>query len=129
MVQLVVKGLDKREWGSSIVRLHYSYRDGIGRYGVARITNRANPSNRSDAVLLGHDDDKSIYMAYDTRKALGVEIGEKLDFELKELGWLNKVKWYLNTPDPRVYIPAWLAVWSVALGAAGMIFGLLSLFL
>jgi hypothetical protein len=68
-------------------------------------------------------------MAYDTRKALGVEIGEKLDFELKELGWLKKVKWYLNTPDPRVYIPAWLAVWSVGLGAVGMIFGLLSLFL
>ena len=128
-MQLVVKGLDKREWGSSIVRLHHSHRDGIGRYGVARITNRADPSNRSDAVLLGHEDDKTIYMAYDTRKALGVEIDEKLDFELKELGWLKKVKWYLNTPDPRVYIPAWLAVWSVGLGAVGMIFGLLSLFL
>jgi hypothetical protein len=129
VVELVVKGLDKREWGSSIVRLHYSYRDGIGRYGVARITNSATPSNHSDAVLLGYDDDKSIYMAYDTRKALGVKKGQKLDFELKELGWLEKVKWYLNTPDPRVYVPAWLAVWSIGLGAAGIIFGLFSLFL
>jgi len=68
-------------------------------------------------------------MAYDTRKALGVEINDKLDFELKEIGWVKKVKWYLNTPDPRIHIPAWLAVWSVGLGAVGMIFGLLSLFL
>lgn len=128
MPQLEVKGLDRSEWGSSIVRIHQTYRSGIGRYGVARITNTADRSRSCDAVLLGHDDDTAIYMAFDSRQALGVEKNERLSFEIKALGSFGKVCWYLRTPDPRIYIPAWLAVWSVGLGAIGIVLGVISLF-
>ena len=128
MPQLEVKGLDRSEWGSSIVRMHKSYRSGIGRYGVARIINTADRSKSCDAVLLGHEDDTAIYMAFDSRQTLGVEKNERLNFELKALGWFAKVCWYLRTPDPRIYIPAWLAVWSVGLGVIGIALGVISLF-
>ena len=127
MPQLEVKGLDRSEWGSSIVRVHHSHRSGIGRYGVARITNIADRSKSYDAVLLGHDDDSAIYMAFDARQALGVDKSERLNFDLRALGWLGKMRWYLRTPDPRIYIPAWLAVWSVGLGAIGIVLGAISL--
>jgi hypothetical protein len=128
MPQLEVKGLDRSEWGSSIVRMHHSHRSGIGRYGVARIANTSDPSKSYDAVLLGHDDVSAIYMAFDTRQALGVEKNESLSFELKALCWFSKLLWYLRTPDPRIYIPAWLAIWSVGLGVIGIVLGFISLF-
>ncbi|WP_296427235.1 hypothetical protein [Yoonia sp.] len=127
MPQLNVKGLDRSEWGNSIVRLHQSHRSGIGRYGVARIINSADRSRSCDAVLLGHDDENTIYMAFDTRQALGIDKGQRLSFELTELGWLGKLRWYLKTPDPRIYIPAWLAVWSVVLGLLGFLLGVVAL--
>ena len=77
--------------------------------------------------MLGHDDDSAIYMAFDARQALGVEKGERLNFDLQALGWFGKMRWYLRTPDPRIYIPAWLAVWSVGLGAIGIVLGVISL--
>ncbi|WP_155326476.1 hypothetical protein [Alkalilacustris brevis] len=128
MPQLEVKGLDRSEWGSSIVRLHQSHRSGIERYDVARITNTSDRSRSYDAVLLGHDDDSAIYMAFDTRQALGVKKNAQLDFELKALGWFDKLRWYLRTPDPRIFIPAWLAIWSVGLGVVGIVLGVVSLF-
>ena len=128
MPELEVKGLDRSEWGSSIVRVHQSYRSGVGRYGVARIINTADRSKSCDAVLLGHDDHTAIYMAFDSRQSLGVKKNEPLNFEIKELGAFGKVCWYLRTPDPRIYIPAWLAVWSVGLGAIGIVLGVISLF-
>jgi len=78
-------------------------------------------------VLLGHDDENTIYMAFDTRQALGIDKGQRLSFELTELGWLGKLRWYLKTPDPRIYIPAWLAVWSVVLGLLGFLLGVVAL--
>ena len=78
-------------------------------------------------MLLGHDDDSAIYMAFDTRQALGVEKNEPLNFELKALGWFGKMLWYVRTPDPRIYIPAWLAIWSVGLGVIGIVLGVISL--
>lgn len=127
MPELEVKGLDRTEWGSSIIRLHRSHRSGIGRYGVARIVNAADPSRSCDAVLLGHDDETAIYMAFDARQSLGVNKGQRLSFELEELGWFGKLIWYLKTPDPRIYIPAWLAAWSVVLGLLGFLLGVISL--
>ena len=127
MPKLEVKGLDRSEWGSSIVRMHQSHRSGIGRYGVARIINTSDRSRSYDAVLLGHDDDSAIYMAFDTRQALGVEKNEPLNFALKALGWFGKILCYVRTPDPRIYIPAWLAIWSVGLGVIGIVLGVISL--
>lgn len=127
MPQLDVKGLDRSEWGGSIVRLHHSHRSGIGRYGVARIINTADRSRSFDAVLLGHDDETAIYMAFDARQSVGIDKGQRLSFDLKELGWFGKLRWYLKTPDPRIYIPAWLAAWSVVLGLLGFLLGVVSL--
>ncbi len=67
-------------------------------------------------------------MAFDTRQALGVKKNAQLDFELKALGWFDKLRWYLRTPDPRIFIPAWLAIWSVGLGVVGIVLGVVSLF-
>lgn len=128
MPQLEFKGLDRNEWGSSIVRMHHSHRSGIARYGVARIINTSDRSRSYDAVLLGHDDDSAIYMAFDTRQALGVEKNQPLNFELKALSWFGKLLWYVRTPDPRIYIPAWLAIWSVGLGVIGIVLGVISFY-
>ena len=127
MPTLSVKGLDSSEWGHSIIRLHYKHRRGIGRYGVARIINASDRTRHCDVVLLGHDDETAIFMAYDNREALGVAKGEDLSFEVEELGLLRKLWWYLRTPDPRIYIPAWLAAWSVCLGVIGIVLAIISM--
>ncbi len=127
MTELDVKGLDRSEWGNSIVRLHHRHRNGIGRYGVARIVNAEDRSLSCDVVLLGHEDETAIYKAFDTRRALGVDKDQRLSLELTELGWFRKLRWYLKTPDPRIYIPAWLAVWSVGLGLLGFFLGVVSI--
>lgn len=127
MPLLKVEGLNRSEWGGSIVRLHYSHRSGMGRYGVARIINKDNLSRSFDAVLLGHDDESAIYMDFDARQALGIEKGAQLNFRLRKLGCLGKLCWYLKAPDPRIYIPAWLAACSVGLGLIGVILGIIAL--
>lgn len=76
MHELSVKPLPSGDVGRLLVRLNHTYRDGVDRYGIAKITNEQN--GKSPLVLmLGHDDDSRIYMPFDIRRALGVNPGAK----------------------------------------------------
>lgn len=66
-------------------------------------------------------------MAFDTRTALGVKKKGELNFSLSKVGFLKRVLWYLTNSNPMIHIPAWLAVWSVALGLIGTIIGVISI--
>ncbi|MCV3273491.1 hypothetical protein [Roseobacter sinensis] len=119
MTKLPVKVLPTNDSGRLLVRLSVKYRSDIPRYGIARLTNLEN--RKFERVLvLGHDDDTAIFMPYDIRKALGVEKGAELQFLIEEVYWFSKIFWLLNSRDPAVHVPAWLALASVLLGALGV---------
>lgn len=102
-----------------LVRLNWDYRNGIDRYGIAKITN--NKNGKSLLVLvLGHDDRRAIYMPYDIRRELGVEKGDRLVFSIEKVGRLGKLCWYVKVPDPAVHVPAWIAL----IGLIGTVVGL-----
>jgi len=126
MPDLKVKGLEQREWGAMRVRLHKTHRNGIPRYGIAKIVNTAN-SKHVVAILLGHEDAGSVYLDYDARDSLDVAKGQKLQFTVSSTSLLRRLWWYLTINDPIIRIPAWLAVWSVVLGIAGIGLGLASI--
>jgi hypothetical protein len=81
--------------------------------------NTKNAKSVKDLVL-GHDDDTAIFMPYDIREALGADKGADLEFTIQKAGWFGKVRWLLETHDPAVHVPAWLALMSVCLGVFGV---------
>ncbi|WP_276651735.1 hypothetical protein [Thalassospira lucentensis] len=121
--KLQIKGIERHEWGISRVRLHISHRNGADRYDVAKITNKLN-SCSTLVILLGHNDDKSIFMDFDVREDLKIDKDEELDFSVQKVSWPGKLQWYLQTKDPMIHIPAYLAVISLALSITGLIVGL-----
>ena len=112
--KLQIKGIERHEWGISRVRLHISHR---------KITNKLN-SCSTLVILLGHNDDKSIFMDFDVREDLKIDKDEELDFSVQKVSWPGKLQWYLQTKDPMIHIPAYLAVISLALSITGLIVGL-----
>jgi hypothetical protein len=123
MINLPVKALPSNDSGRLLVRLNANHRPGIPRYGIAKLTNLK--TSRSIKVLcLGHDDASAIFMPYDIREALGVNKSDDLDFTITKVGRVGAVLWLLNTPDPAVNIPAWMALASVVLGCFGILFAL-----
>lgn len=118
MPKLPVEGLPSGDAGRLLVRLNYKHRRGVPRYGVAKLSNNANRKSL-DVLLLGHDREDAIFMPYDIRVALGVANSGALDFSVEKVGQLGKVRWYLNSPDPAVHVPAWIAVFSLILAVVG----------
>lgn len=124
MPTLHVEGPQTSEAGRWLVRLNIKHRAGVERYGVARLTNNAN-GRALDVLLLGHDRDDAIFMPYDIRERLGVDKGGPLEFSLRKVGLWGLLRWYVRSPDPAVYIPAWIAVIGIALAALGIVLGAL----
>jgi hypothetical protein len=80
------------------------------------------------ASVLGHEDETDkILLDIDQRADLGVVEDRSIELKLTQLGFCGRVRWYLSVPDPAVHVPAWLAAWSVALGALGLILGAVAL--
>jgi hypothetical protein len=119
MTKLPVKALPPNDAGRLLVRLNSQYRSGIPRYGVALLTNTSNTKSVRSLVL-GHDDDTAIFMPYDIREALGADKGAEFEFTIQKVGWFGTVRWLLETQDPAVHVPAWLALISVCLGVFGV---------
>lgn len=115
MPVLSVKKLPSADAGRLLIRVHHSHRYGIERYGIAKFKNLEN-SKDTLALVLGHDENDAIFMPYDIRTKLGIEKGTQLSFEIETVGILSKLKWYVQSCDPAVYLPAWLAVISIILG-------------
>lgn len=126
MPKLQVEGPQSSDTGRWLVRLNIKHRAGVERYGVARLTNRAN-GRELDALLLGHDRVDTIYMPYDIRERLGVDKGGQLEFSLHKVGLRGLLRWYVRSPDPAVYIPAWIAVIGLALAALWLFLAALSI--
>jgi hypothetical protein len=57
-------------------------------------------------------------------------VDQKTQFELtiEQTGLWGQLYWYLCAKDPAVKVPAWLAFWSVFLGAAGLLLAIVSIF-
>ncbi len=126
MTKLNVQRLPKADHNRLLVRLNIKYREGIDRYGIARITNTEN-SKSENVLVLGHDDDKAVFMPYDIHTALGLKKGDELDFTLKKVGFWGKLCWYVSSPDPAVQIPAWVAVGGLILAIASLVIGIVSI--
>lgn len=126
MAELRIKRLQSNDAGRQLVRLNIRYRDDIDRYDIAKLTNNANGKSLL-ALVLGHDDKTAIYMPFDIRRALGVKIGDNLDFSVKKAGFFCRLSWYVKSPDPAVHLPAWIALIGLGVGIVGVIVGLCSL--
>lgn len=120
MKTLLVKALPSSDNGRHLVRLNTKYRNGVPRFGIVSLKNKTN-NQSCRALVLGHDDEDCIFMPFDIRTALGVEKGGKLKFEMSKLGLWGKLCWLLESPDPAVYLPGWLAILSVILGVVGIL--------
>ena len=126
MNSLPIKGLPRADNGRLLVRLNDKYRVGIPRYGIAKLTNSDN--GKSEIVLmLGHDDESAIFMPYDIRKALKVEKGSTLNFTIHKVKPWGKLCWYVDSPDPAVHVPAWIAIGGLILAVASIIIGIISI--
>jgi hypothetical protein len=119
MPKLPVKSLPSGDSGRLLVRLNHAHRSGVARYGIARITNNANAKSLN-VLLLGHDQADAIFMPYDIREALNVDKGGSLDFSIKKVWWLGRLLWYVNSIDPAVHVPAWIAVTGLVLALIGL---------
>ncbi|MRX33202.1 hypothetical protein [Aminobacter sp. MDW-2] len=122
----VVKKAQADDAGRGRVRIHYKRRGGAPRYSVMRLTS----ANRVQTLVsaLGHDEgEEEIWMDFDLRNRFGVKADDKIEITVSSAGPLDKLWWYLSAADPAVRIPAWLALWSVFLGAAGVVLGVISL--
>lgn len=125
---LPVRKLPTGDNGRLLVRLNIKYRSEINRYGIAKITNNEQKSLSKTVLVLGHDDDEAIFMPYDIRAALKVNKGEKLNFSIEKVGIWEKISWYVSSPDPAVYIPAWIAIIGIGLAIISTVIGAVSLF-
>lgn len=123
MPELPVRGLQSSDAGRQLVRLNWDYRNGIDRYGIARLTNSQNGKSLL-ILVLGHDDPEAIYMPYDIRSKLGIAKGDRLNFSIDKAGWLGKLCWYVKVPDPAVHVPAWIALIGFVVGLIGTVVGI-----
>jgi hypothetical protein len=117
---LPVKPLPSADSGRLLIRLHHSCRTDVERYGIARIVNNENGRSLYTLVL-GHDDDDAIFIPFDIRRELGAKLGEPLNYSIEAAGRVGRLRWYVESPDPAVSIPAWLAVIGLALAVLGIV--------
>lgn len=123
----------RSDFGREIARMHWSHRSFATRYDVVRVTYNG---NQVFVPILGLDGDENVGIArlgYDLRIRLGLPkdaIGSDARFSLtiEQTALWGQLYWYLCTKDPAVKVPAWLAFWSVFLGAAGLLLAIISLF-
>lgn len=120
MPTLLVHGLPPGDAGRHLVRLHHNHRSGIRRFGVARLTNEVSGQSLY-VLLLGHADSEHIFMPFDIRQALGVNKGAMLHFSIRSAGLWGKLRWYLDSPNPAVHLPAWLAIIGLVLAIIGLV--------
>jgi hypothetical protein len=122
-----------RDRGREVARMHWSHRPFATRYDVVRVTYNG---NQIFVPILGLDGEKNIGIArlgYDLRTRLAlpkdaVGSNRKFDITIEQTGLWGQLYWYLSAKDPAVKVPAWLAFWSVFLGAAGLLLAALSYF-
>lgn len=123
----VVRSAYKGDVGLSRVRLQPPARNNARRFALAEVSDKYERSIR--AIVLGHEGpENDIRLDLYQREELHVRPGQAVMFKVQEVGWCKKIGWYLFQSDPAIYVPAWLAFWSVILGGLGFVLGILSLY-
>lgn len=124
-MKFLVKGLGSSDTSQDIVRIHYDNRKGIPRHSVIELRGNGQKKN---VVVLGHDEKPDeILMDIDTRTHFGVTKDKPYDFEFEAVGFIGKVNYLLKATAPSTFIPAWISVLSLFLGAVGAVLGVISL--
>ncbi len=121
--RFVVKRCPSNHAGRGRVLVHYKKRDRAKRFQIVRILT---PTGRSaHAAVIGHyKDPDHIFMDYDLRDELGLNLSQTVSLEIKKCGFLGAVYWYVTDRDPMVRVPAILAIISLFLGVLGLFLGL-----
>ena len=78
-------------------------------------------------VRLGHEKGNDIVQAdFDVREHLGLgNVNSVVTLEVEVITGWRKLCWYLQHRDPYVYVPAWVGLWSLVLGGAGILLGVI----
>lgn len=119
MVSYVVKTAPDEDIGKDRIRIHFRRRKGAKRFSIMRVS-----GTKRNAILcvLGHDgSEDEVQMGIDQRSLFETEIGQTIDLDVSAVGWIGKLRWYLFATDPAVHVPAWLGVWSFAIGVLSLI--------
>ncbi|MCP8896373.1 hypothetical protein KYK29_15705 [Shinella daejeonensis] len=100
--------------GKDRVRLHWKRRLGKRRFVILKLQHG---TRRALVSALGHEESEDvIQMDIDLRDKLGLEPGKQAEISVALAPWHQQLCWYLNATDPAVRIPAWLGIWSFAIG-------------
>jgi hypothetical protein len=78
-------------------------------------------------VGLGHEEGNGVVLAdYDVRDHLALgKYDSVCELEVQVITGCKSLRWYLGHRDPYVYVPARIAAWSLMLGGAGIVLGLI----
>ena len=110
MHRLKVERLPSNDSGRLLVRLNENYRNGIKRYGVAKLQNRQNGKSVR-VLMLGHERDDAIFMPYDIRKNLGLKKVVSLNFQsLPKTGSERCAGIWERPIPPRAFLPGSLSL-------------------
>lgn len=127
-MKLTVKSALEGDVFKDIVRIHQENRGPIKAGRVCKISVKNGKEKFFIVRGLPVNQNSKILMDDISREALGVELGEEYEFEVKEAGLWGKVWWACTVADTAPRIAAQLGVLSVILGALGVILGAISLF-
>lgn len=118
--KFTVKGVNAPHREKARVLVHYCRRGGAKRHDIVKITA---PTGRfAYASVIGRDvDDGEIGLDFDQRVKLGVNLDEKVELEVRRVGLLGRLVWYLNVAPPLMRLSAWLGLISVVLGLLSLI--------
>jgi hypothetical protein len=125
--QFTIMTSEKRDIGAWRIRLSKSDRLNADRHCLLRVSH----SGKSGYFIgLGHQNGDGVAkMDFDVREHLGILSMESPSYLKIELitGW-RSICWYLRHRDPHVYVPAYVGLWSLALGVVGIMAGVFSIF-
>ena len=119
---LTVEDNIKGDAYKDIVRIHWRERGKRNRIGaIVSLSVDGGPQHFFSLRGLPDEDQGKIRFDHVARDELRLKTGEKHDFAIQETTLWQKLMWAIHATDPVARIAAWIAVWSVILGALGLI--------
>jgi hypothetical protein len=110
------------------IRVHRSGRNEIKTGTIVRVTVE-DTGERSLVVIrgLGNNEKGQIFLDLETRRRLGVEVGDEQAFSFTPVWFVGQILWAYRATEPSVRVGTWPAVWSaflaMALGLVGLLVG------
>lgn len=112
-----------------VARVYKPDRDNIPEGSICKITDLDTGKNALFA-LRGLPEGLKDHIMMDAygRERLGIDHQCCHRFQFQKVGPLAAVKWACSAAEPGARIAAWIGVWSLFLGAAGIVIGIATLF-